>query len=260
MELVICWLYFDLMNTYGDRGNLETLIYRLKERQIKFRVKEFTIGSSESDLLKTDLFLMGGAEDAQQQLVEKDLTESKRQALLNKLQSGTPGLFICGAYQLLGEYYEIHNQERLKGLGLAPFYTTSPSPSEKRLIGEMVVKVTHPTLLESELFTTSESRFLIGFENHGGRTYLSDPKLQLGTVIRGQGNNGTDGSEGLLATNTIGTYSHGPLLPRNPQLADFLIEKALSIKYNQLVKLKTLPDETEQQNRRYLLKTLNVQI
>jgi len=260
MELVISWLYFDLMNTYGDRGNLETLTYRLKERQIKHRVEQFTIGSNPKDLLEADLFLMGGAEDAQQQLVVKDLTTAKRQILKDKLTRGTPGLFICGAYQFLGEYYETPDKDRLPGLNLAPFYTASPSSSDRRLIGEMVVEVTNPKLLQSAQFTSQESRYLIGFENHGGRTHLNDSDLALGKVVHGQGNNGSDGSEGLLIHNTIGSYSHGPLLPRNPQIADFLIEKALSIKYNQSVELGALPDQLEQQNRRYLLKKLNVQV
>jgi len=260
MELEISWLYYDLMNTYGDRGNLETLLYRLKERQIKYRVTEYTLGSKAEKLLKADLFLMGGAEDAQQELVVKDLTAPKRALLLEKLQAGTPGLFICGAYQFLGEYYETANHNRLRGLGAAPFHTVSPSASEKRLIGELVFEVTHPTLLSAAQFNSRESRYLIGFENHSGRTYLKKTELPLGKVIRGKGNNGLDGNEGLLVYNTLGTYSHGPLLPRNPQLADFLIEKALSIKYNQEVKLKAISDKLEQQNRRYLLKKLNVQI
>lgn len=259
MHLKICWLYYDLMNTYGDRGNILTLKYRLEKRQIKYEIDLFSINSSYKKILSADLFLMGGAEDRQQRIVSEDLTEDKEKAFRERLARCTPGLYICGAYQFLGRYYETANQERLRCLNIAPLYTKNPNPKQKRLIGDIVVKVTHPELLSSPHFKDN-NRYLIGFENHGGHTYLEDSKLSLGTIIKGYGNNNSDYLEGFLYQNTIGTYLHGPILPRNPALADYLIEKALYIKYNQEVGLKKLDDNLETANRLYLLKQFNVKI
>ena len=258
MVLNICWLYYDLMNTYGDYGNLLTLKYRLEQRQIKAEISYFTINSSKSMLEKADLFLMGGAEDRQQQLVAKDLVGQKKQILGKKIDNQVPGLYICGAYQFLGEYYLTASGQKLNCLNYVPLRTESAKPQQSRLIGNIVVEITHPVLLSS--FDQSDDRFLIGFENHNGRTYLQNKKDRLGKVVLGQGNNGLDGSEGIFFQNSFGTYLHGPILPHNPALADFLIEKAIQIKYNQAISLKPIDDQLEQQNRLRLLKEFHVKI
>ena len=256
MHLKILCLYHDLMNTYGDNGNLLSLKYRCQQRNIKVETIDFTIGSSAKLLEQADLFLMGGAEDRQQQIVAKDFSKEKIKILKQKINSHIPGLFICGAYQFLGSYYQI-NQNKLAGLKISNHYTVSRS-QEPRLIGDIVTKITNQNLLKHPLFQLNENRLLIGFENHGGRTYLADAKQALAQTIKGFGNNTTDKTEGLVINNLIATYLHGPILPRNPRLADYLIEKALEIKYNQAVVLKPLNDTEEQKNRRWLLNKLNV--
>jgi len=249
-------LYSDLMNTYGDNGNLRTLTYRCQQRGIKIKILNFTLNSPLWLLEQADLFLMGGAEDHQQEIAANDFDSAKIKVLAKKIAENVPGLFICGAYQFLGQYYQINNQ-KLAGLKLSMHYTVSV-PDKPRLIGEIVTEITHPNLCKFPRFKNQNHSLLIGFENHGGRTYLNEQKNALGKVITGQGNNGQDKTEGVVINNVIGTYLHGPILPRNPALADYLIEKALEIKYNQTVALKELNDDLEEQNRQWLLNKLNV--
>jgi len=258
MQLNIVSLYYDLMNTYGDSGNLLTLTYRAKKRKIKVNLINFTLNSSLSILESSDLILMGGAEDRQQAIVAKDLVGNRAKLLIKQIQKGIPGLFICGAYQFLGNYYQAGDQ-KLFGLGVSSHYTVAKS-SQPRLIGDIVTKVQHPQLLKHQLFQSKENQWLIGFENHGGRTYLTNSNHALGLVKLGFGNNGQDQTEGVVIKNTVGTYLHGPILPLNPALADYLIEKALEIKYNQNVLLDPLTDNLEQQNRTYLLTKLKINV
>jgi len=258
MSINIVWLYYDLMNTYGDSGNLLTLLYRCRARKIKVNLIRYTLNSSLELLKKADLFLMGGAEDRQQKIITKDFDKQKKSVIEAKMKLGVPGLFICGAYQFLGLEYLSARQEKIPGLGLIDIITQPGNKPPNRLIGDVVVKITHPQLTEHRLFQTKNSQYLVGFENHGGRTYLKDKKQALGEVIVGHGNNQTDKSEGLVSHNFIGTYLHGPVLPRNIVLCDFLIEKALEIKYNQTLKLSSLEDKQEQENRLFLLNKLNV--
>lgn len=256
MQLKIVSLYYDLMNTYGDSGNLLALTYRAQKRNIKIDIINFSLDSSLSLLEQADFFIMGGAEDRQQAIVVKDLIGKKNKLLVNQIRHGLPGLFICGAYQFLGNYYQT-NKQKLLGLGVCNHYTIAKL-KEPRLIGDIVTKVEHPQLLKNHLFQSQNNQWLIGFENHGGRTYLPSPNFALGKVKLGYGNNGQDQTEGVVINNTIGTYLHGPILPHNPALADYLIEKALEIKYNQSVLLDPLTDNLEQQNRSYLLTKLKI--
>lgn len=258
MQINISWLYYDLMNTYGDYGNLLTLKYRLQARGIKTKTNYFTINSPTSLLEESDLFLMGGAQDSAQKLVESDLTNKRLAILKTKIKRFTPGLYICGAYQALGEYYLTADNHKIRGLNVIPLYTKTSKKNFKRLIGDIVVEVTHPYLLESSYFAKKNNRYLIGFENHSGQTFLKNNKQKLGHVKHGFGNNNKDQSEGIVYNNSIGTYLHGPILPRNPALADFLIEKAILVKYNQRVSLKPLQDDLEHLNREYLLKQFDV--
>jgi lipid II isoglutaminyl synthase (glutamine-hydrolysing) len=215
MILNIGWLYPDLMNTYGDRGNVIALSYRMKMLGIKSKVNKISIQQSKDLISKMDILFMGGAQDKQQEIVNRDL-KIKGNSLKEAIASGVPGLYVCGAYQFLGKYYKEADGNIIDGIGAFDLYTESPGQDIKRCIGNIV--------FESKLFPGVK---LVGFENHGGRTYLADINMAFAKVINGYGNNGEDGTEGFLYKNSIGTYSHGPILPKNPEIADYLIKKAL---------------------------------
>ncbi len=230
-KLIVGWLYPDLMSTYGDRGNIITLSKRCEWRNIEVEIKRLDVGFPESELKTCDLLFMGGAQDTQQNIVSHDFSAKKTTLLRELIESGTPGLYICGAYQFLGQYYKEANGNKIPGLSILDLYTEHPGEGKERLIGNIIV--------ESPIGT------FIGFENHGGRTYLADKNLAFGKVVKGFGNNGEDKTEGIIYKNSIGTYLHGPALPKNPKLADFLIEKALEKKYGKRIKLKPLNDSLE---------------
>lgn len=209
----IAHLYPDLMNLYGDRGNLLCLKRRLEWYGHNCRIENINLGGS-LDFSRIDMIFIGGGSDREQLLVYEDLIK-KADQLMAQFDTGLPALCICGAYQLLGKYYRSHDGQTMKGLGFFDFFTQG-QPS--RLIGNI--------LLNSEL--NGHSTTVVGFENHGGRTYIEDARLKpFGTVVRGFGNNGEDKSEGMIYRNLIGTYLHGPILPKNPAVADFFI-KAMS--------------------------------
>jgi len=250
-KLTIVWLYYDLMNTYGDRGNVMLLASRAQSRGIETEIIEASVDTPSSELAKADILFMGGAEDWQQEIVSKDLTGKKLKVLKHKITHGTPALFICGAYQFLGEYYVTADGKKLPGLSILPFYTEQKKESEKRLIGDIIVKVTHPIF--APYHAPNKPYYLIGFENHGGRTVIPQTSDAIGKTVVGFGNNDTDQHEGFVYQNTIGTYLHGPILARNPMIADFLLAKALLVTYNEKIDLAPLNDEIIQKNRKYLL-------
>ncbi len=228
MKLTIGYLYGDLMNIYGDIGNIIALKKRLEWRGIEVEVR---VKSQESRVNKgeIDLYFFGGGQDQQQTLVASDLESSgKGRIIKEEVERGVPLLSICGGYQLLGEYYKPHNSQKLPGVGIFPVYTEA---SHDRMIGNIVI---------DSMFNT-----LVGFENHSGKTYLKKGAIPLGMVKTGFGNNGSDKSEGCIYKNAIGCYMHGSLLPKNPKLADWLLEKALKVKYGKEVKLAVLDDELE---------------
>lgn len=209
-NFTIAHLYPDLMNLYGDRGNLICLQKRLEWYGHGCTIKSTSLGSK-LDYSQTDMIFMGGGSDREQGLVYTDLL-SKADRLMAEIEAGLPALCICGAYQLLGRYYRSHEGKMMQGLGFFELYTQGKPP---RLIGNIV--------LNSEL--NGQTTSVVGFENHGGRTYLEDKELiPFGTVVSGFGNNGEDKTEGMLYRNLIGTYLHGPLLPKNPAVADFFIK------------------------------------
>lgn len=238
-SLVIGWLYPDLMSTYGDRGNIIVLQKRAEWRGIKLSIEQIFLNTSYSILNTCDLLFMGGAQDTQQEIVNRDLKGKKGKILVEQIEKGIPGLYICGAYQFLGKYYRTADGKELKGLGIFPLYTENPGENIKRLIGNIIIEPKVEGLTQP----------LIGFENHGGRTYLEDRLLALGTVIKGLGNNGEDKTEGIVYKNSFGTYLHGPILPKNPQLADLLLTLALEQKYNKKFHLEPLDDSIEQNAR-----------
>ncbi len=235
MKLIIGYLYPDLMNIYGDTGNITALKKRAQWRGIEILDKNFTIGDklSRGD---ADIYFFGGGQDQSQGIVAKDLMQSgKGKVVKSEIERGVPLLAICGGYQLLGEYYKPAKGTKLPGIGLFPIYTMA---SDTRMIGNIVIKIDNGQLAMDNL---------VGFENHSGKTYLKNDAKLLGHVITGFGNNGEDQTEGCIYKNAIGCYIHGSLLPKNPQLADWLLQKALEVKYGKEIKLKPLDDSLESQ-------------
>lgn len=208
-KFTIAHMYPDLMNLYGDRGNLICLQKRMEWYGLNCELKSIHL-QDKLDFNQIDMLFMGGGSDREQGLVYHDLIRKSDQ-LMAQINQGLPVLCICGAYQLLGTYYKSNDGQIMDGLGFFRFYTVG---KKGRLIGNI--------LLENEI--NGRKNTVVGFENHGGRTYFDDKNLSsLGTVIKGYGNNGEDKSEGIRFKNLIGTYLHGPLLPKNPALADFFI-------------------------------------
>jgi lipid II isoglutaminyl synthase (glutamine-hydrolysing) len=211
--LRVCALYPQLMNIYADRGNLLLLQRRCEWRGIGFELTASDLGEP-LDAEQADLFYIGGGQDRDQRLCALDLAEVKREELHAAVDRGAVLLAVCGGYQLLGHSYEM-GDETLPGAGLVDLTTVrSDGP---RLIGNVAIEV--------EL--DGARRILAGFENHGGRTTLGPGAQPLGRVLRGHGNDGASGFEGVRQGNVIGTYLHGPLLPKNVWLADWLIARAL---------------------------------
>ncbi|MBI2431211.1 MAG: type 1 glutamine amidotransferase, partial [Candidatus Levybacteria bacterium] len=250
--LTIGWLYPELMSTYGDRGNIITLARRCEWRRIKVDIINLDLGFKTADLRKCDFLFMGGAQDRQQTIVAKDL-RLKIKDLREMIEKGIPGLYICGAYQFLGKYYKEADGTIIPGLDILDLYTENPGENHPRLIGNIAIKsnVMYRFVLAKPIpyrnsFAMRDDT-LVGFENHGGRTYLGRGIEPLGKVITGFGNNGEDGTEGAVYKNSFGTYLHGPILPKNPHFADYLIQKALEKKYKSAVELKPLDDSLELQ-------------
>ena len=213
--LRVCSLYPELMNIYADRGNIAVLRARCEWRGLGFELAASGMGAT-PDPEGHDLFYMGGGQDRDQRAVALDMVDSKRDVLHAAAERGAVVLAVCGGYQLLGESYELEG-ESLPGIGLVDLRTVrEPGP---RLIGNCAI--------EADLGTGP--RVIAGFENHGGRTYLGAGAEPLGRVLSGFGNNGKDGFEGVRHGNVIGTYLHGPLLPKNVWLADRLIELGLGV-------------------------------
>lgn len=240
-QLRICHLYPDLLNLYGDRGNILTLVQRARWRGIHVEVSEVPVGTP-LRVEDHDLFFMGGGEDRQQVLAAADLQEGKGQALRDAVEGGAALLAVCGGYQLVGHYYRPAEGEDLPGIGLLDLVTRHPGKTKRRLIGNIVIK--WETRPNGDGAPRARTRTLVGFENHGGRTYLGPGATPLGRVDAGFGNNGEDGYEGAVYKYAYGTYLHGPLLPKNPGFADHLIQIALERRYGE-VSLVALPDEIE---------------
>ncbi|HKH14543.1 MAG TPA: glutamine amidotransferase [Solirubrobacterales bacterium] len=231
MELRLCALYPEQMNIYADRGNIMLLRRRCEWRGIGFAYTASGPGES-FDPAEHDFLYMGGGQDRDQKLVAADLLRTKQRALAEAVDDGAVLLAVCGGYQLLGHSYQL-GDERIEGLGLAELETVREPGA--RLIGNV----------EIEVDLGGGPRRLAGFENHGGRTYLAQGATPLGRVIRGFGNNGKDGHEGVHRQNIVGTYLHGPLLPKNAWLADRLIQLALGRREGLEPELEPLDDTLE---------------
>jgi hypothetical protein len=238
--LTIGWLYPELMSTYGDRGNILVLQKRCEWRGIKVEIVNIDQTTKDQRLKTIDLLFGGGAQDREQEIVMKDL-QSKKKIIKELIENNVPALFVCGAPQLMGNYYEPSVGKRIEGLGIFDMYSKHPGPDKPRLIGNVVAKIIDPT------------NTIVGFENHGGRTYLGENAKPFAKIIKGFGNNGEDGTEGVVYKNAIGSYLHGPLLPKNPVIADHLIKTALEVKYKQEISLDPLDDTLSQKAREALL-------
>ncbi len=231
MELRVLSLYPEQMNIYADRGNIVFLQRRCEWRGIGFSHAGAGPGDA-VDPAAHDLFYIGGGQDRDQLMVAADMVATKREALAGAVSDGAALLAVCGGYQLLGHSYQL-GEEKLPGLGLADLETVR-EPGE-RLIGNVAIEVD----------LGGGPRLLAGFENHGGRTYLAAGAEPLGRVVKGFGNNGRDGHEGVHRANMIGTYLHGPLLPKNAWLADHLIALALQRRHGTRPELEPLDDAME---------------
>lgn len=239
-SLTIGWLYPDLMSTYGDRGNVMILTRRCQWRDIAVEVAGISLSTGGQLIDSADLLFMGGAQDRQQEIVKKDLIGGKERHLRRAIERGTPGLFVCGAYQFLGSYYIAADGTTIEGLGIYDLVTRTPGRTAPRLIGDTIVRPRMAGLGDT---------LIVGFENHGGRTELGQGIEPFADVVYGHGNNGRDKTEGVAYKNTIGTYLHGPILSKNPALADYLIAKALEVRYGKQVDLKPIEPLGERQAR-----------
>ncbi len=248
MNLNICHLYPDLLDLYGDRGNILTLAARCRWRGIETVVQRASIGDR-LDFRSMDILFIGGGSDREQSLLVQDLLMRKVE-LQAAIEDGLVVLTICGGYQLLGQYYQTAEGKKIPGLGILDLWTIAGS---KRLIGNVVVELNYTTHAHDNQRTQSST--LVGFENHSGQTYLGSDLTPLGKVLVGNGNNGRDKAEGVRHKNVFGTYLHGPLLPKNPDFADMILQQALERRgYTERIKL--LDDRLEKLAHQSMLKTL----
>lgn len=235
MKLKIMHLYPDLLNLYGDRGNIECLKRRLLWRGIGAEVVSRTCDDADLPLDDVDIVFLGGGSDREQKIVCKRLLAHKAE-LSAYVEDGGSLTAVCGGYQLLGKYYKLED-ETIEGLGILDIYTEQ---GRDRLIGNII--------LESEL----AERKIVGFENHGGRTYIGSHK-PLGRVLYGHGNEDGSGAEGVVYKNVVATYLHGPLLPKNPQLCDRILTNALKRRYSEFTELAPLDDALENTANDYIV-------
>lgn len=255
MHLTIGWLYPKLMSTYGDRGNVICLERRCQWRHLDVSILPLDQESAIASFREFDLVVGGGAQDRQQEIVMRDLHGEKAEILKEKLTSGTPGVFTCGSPQLLGKYYEPAQGQRIEGLGILDLVTKHPGINVPRCIGNVAFDIVASPLAEDLREMLGSVPTVVGFENHGGRTYLGDVS-PLGKVVSGYGNNGEDGYEGAFYKSAIATYAHGPLLPKNPFLADWLIKRAIELKYGEKINLTPLDDSLADNGRKMMLKRM----
>ena len=227
MAVKILHLYPEEMNLYGDGGNIICLKKRLEARNYKVDVIGIGVGERITDF---DIMFIGGGQDREMKIIAKDVRR-KSDELSYYINSGKTLLAICGGYQILGEYYKTASSQTVELTGALPFFTES---TKQRMIGNVVIN--------------SPFGKIVGFENHSGKTYLGGELQPLGKVLTGYGNNGEDKTEGVLFKNTFGTYAHGPVLPKNPLLADEIIKRALRVN-----ELRKIDDELEQKCHNLLL-------
>lgn len=243
-KLNICHIYPDLLNLYGDTGNILCMKKRLEWRGIDCEVTGVSVG----DVLHADehdLYFIGGGQDFEQQVLLQDAEKNKRDDIKAAIEDEKVFLAICGGYQILGQYYMDYEGRQLDFMQCIDIYTVSRE--HDRMVGNI-------------LFTSDDldGSTIVGFENHAGRTYLGDGVRPIGKVISGYGNNGEDGTEGAIYKNVYCSYSHGPMLPKNPDFCDLLLEKALVRKYGAIA-LEKLHDDYEREAHRVMEERLRGQ-
>ncbi len=238
LSLTIGWLYPELMSTYGDRGNIQVLSKKCVWSNIKVKILPIDHNTSINELKNIDLLFGGGSQDIQQEIVMRDL-RGKGLVIKELIERNIPALFVCGSPQIMGKYYEPAEGKKIEGLGVFDMTTLNPGLTKPRCIGNIIAEVE----LDGTDGTDSPKTIIIGFENHGGRTYLGKTAKPFAKVTHGFGNNGEDGTEGIIYKNAIGCYFHGPLLPKNPEIANYLLKKALSVKYNREIGLRYNSDD-----------------
>ncbi len=253
MKLIIGWLYPDLMSTYGDRGNVICLEKRCAWRAIDTKILPIEFDTSSKELETCDLILGGGAQDRQQELAINDLLNNKGKILKKMFGRGIAGLFVCGSPQLLGHYYTTGDGKKLPGLGIFDYVTKHFGHDKPRCIGNTIGEIINSNI---EIRNSKSRNTIIGFENHGGRTYLGKNAKPFAKVIKGYGNNGEDSTEGAVYKNVIACYYHGPFLPKNPHVADWLLSRALEVKYKKDIQLQPLDDTLEWQAHSFMLRRL----
>lgn len=240
-EIKLLYLYPDMLDLYGDFGNVQILRYRCEKRNIKLTIDEYSVGNEKPDFKSYDIIFAGGGADNEQSILSDDLIKYKNE-IKEAYKNKTFLLLICGAYQLFGKYYKGVEGNIVPGLELFDYYTIAGNNRKERCIGNIVTKGK----------INNEETLIIGFENHGGQTY--DIKHPLGKVLCGNGNKFKDEEEGYFEENVIATYLHGPLLSKNPIVADYIISYALNRKYkgedNTLIKIN---DDLENECRRLLI-------
>jgi CobQ-like glutamine amidotransferase family enzyme len=244
-EINICHLYPDLLNLYGDRGNILSLKKRCEWRGINVNIHNISINDFFIPELY-DIIFLGGGQDYEQEIIQEDFLVQKGKEIKNAVDNNKIFLCICGGYQLMGNYYKTWDGKEIKFLGALDLYTEG---SKKRIIGNFVFEC---DLLKNDTFDGK----VVGFENHSGRTYIGPSVKPLGNIILGGGNNGQDKTEGAIYNNVYCSYSHGSLLPKNPALADFLLTNALKQKYKDFVSLQKLENDIEENARSGMLKIL----
>lgn len=240
-EIKILYLYPDILDLYGDIGNIRVLKYRLEKRGIQPLIDTYSIGDKAPDFSSYDIVFSGGGADNEQKILSDDLIKYKED-IKKAVEAGVFFLLICGSYQLFGKYYKGVDGNVIPGLEVFDYYTEAIADRSKRCIGNIVIQTVIGDL---------ETK-VIGFENHGGQTF--DVDGAFGNVLYGNGNKFGDLNEGFMKKNVIATYLHGPLLSKNPELADYIIKYALKRKYNEDIELIKLDDEFEEKCREQLIK------
>ncbi len=239
-ELKILYLYPDMLELYGDYGNIQVLKYRLEKRGFHCIIDKYSIGDEKPDFKNYDMIFAGGGADNEQSILSEDLIKYKEEIKQAEME-GVFFLLICGAYQLFGKYYKGVEGNIIPGLEIFPYYTESITDRTKRCIGNIVLNVN----------LDGKETKVIGFENHGGQTY--DIPTPFGKVLFGNGNKFGDTEEGFFKSNVIATYLHGPLLSKNPELTDYIIKYCLDRKYQENILLDPLNDNFENLCRNQLL-------
>ncbi|MCD6323009.1 MAG: glutamine amidotransferase [Clostridiales bacterium] len=241
-KLKVCHLYPDLLNLYGDRGNIIALEKRLEWRGLDMELINISVGDKFNSS-EYDIVFIGGGQDFEQEVLLSDLSIEKKKNIKFSIEDGVVFLAICGGYQLLGTHYKSWDNIQYDFIGAIDIHTIG---QKKRMIGDFMFNCSEPEL--SGLTVT-------GFENHSGRTYLGKSVKPLGTIKNGFGNNGEDKTAGARYKNVFCSYSHGPILPKNPVLSDYILETALKRKYGEY-SLAPLNDITENNARNLIIDRL----